>query len=176
MKRDPNIHPSHESARSRVRTSTEIFALGTKDAKIRSSHDADRTRVGISHSRLNSADHLALARRDTNKSTVSLANTIVQRDVGNRSWLTGNSFETERDVDFDFDFDLERGHEKGDHAGAPPVPSKKEPKEQKNPDLVEWDGPGDPGDPMNWKPVKKWIITIARGFMTFCGKYYACFF
>ena len=176
MEKDPNIRPSHERSRSHVRTrnrpnSTEIFALGAKDTIIRSSHNTDRTHVGISHSRLNSADNLSMARHDTNKSAVSLANTIVQGDIGDSSWLTGNSFGTERDFDFDFDFDVEKGHKKGDDAGGPPVPPKKEPKEQKNPDLVEWDGPGDPENPMNWKPAKKWIITLTLGFMTFCGKY-----
>jgi len=146
MKRDPTIRSSNERARSRARSrnrpnSTEIFALGMKNADIRSSHDTDRTRVGMSHSRLNSADHLSLARRDTNnKSTVSLADTIVQRDIGNRSWLTGNSFETERNFDFGFDFDLENQEKRRDE--APDLPPEKE---QKDPDLVEWDGPGDPG-------------------------------
>ena len=133
---------------------------------MRAFHDTDRTRVGTSHSRLTSADHLALAREDTNKSTVSLANTIVQGDVGNRTWFTGNSFETKRDVDFDFDFDLERGQQKGDN-----VSLKKEPKEQEgNLDLIEWDGPGDPEHLMNWGPVKEWIVTATLGFMTVCGK------
>jgi hypothetical protein len=38
----------------------------------------------------------------------------------------------------------------------------------KDPNLVEWDGLDDPGNPMNWKTSKKWIVTIMLGFMTFC--------
>lgn len=41
--------------------------------------------------------------------------------------------------------------------------------EQKNdPNLIEWNGPDDPGNPMNWSSSKKWIVTMALAFMTFC--------
>jgi len=34
--------------------------------------------------------------------------------------------------------------------------------------LVGWDGPGDPGNPMNWSRRKKWCTTFALGSVTFC--------
>lgn len=39
---------------------------------------------------------------------------------------------------------------------------------EKDPNLVEWDGPKDPGNPMNWSFGKKWAVTISMGCMTFC--------
>jgi hypothetical protein len=38
----------------------------------------------------------------------------------------------------------------------------------KDPNLIEWDGPDDPDNPMNWSKTKKWISTIMLGIMTFC--------
>ena len=31
--------------------------------------------------------------------------------------------------------------------------------EEKDPNLIEFDGPNDPANPQNWKPWKKWIYT-----------------
>lgn len=36
------------------------------------------------------------------------------------------------------------------------------------PDLVTWDGPNDPQNPLNWSKGKKWNLVLAVGFMTFC--------
>lgn len=33
--------------------------------------------------------------------------------------------------------------------------------------LVEFDGPGDPGNPKNWTPKRRWGITISMGLMVF---------
>lgn len=38
----------------------------------------------------------------------------------------------------------------------------------KDPDLVVWDGPDDPGNPMNWPRKKKWACTVMLGLVTFC--------
>ena len=35
-----------------------------------------------------------------------------------------------------------------------------------NPDLVEWDGPDDPENPMNWPLKKKWTVTMLLSLMT----------
>lgn len=35
------------------------------------------------------------------------------------------------------------------------------------PDLVEFDGPDDPGNPKNWSRKKRWIITISGSMLTF---------
>lgn len=39
---------------------------------------------------------------------------------------------------------------------------------KKDPNLIEWDGPDDPGNPMNWSKTKKWTTTLMLGIMTFC--------
>ncbi|KAF2144207.1 uncharacterized protein K452DRAFT_223480 [Aplosporella prunicola CBS 121167] len=40
-------------------------------------------------------------------------------------------------------------------------------KQEKDPNLVEWDGPDDPENPMNWSTKYKWMITILMGMVTF---------
>lgn len=40
--------------------------------------------------------------------------------------------------------------------------------EERDPDLIEWDGPDDPENPMNWPSSQKWTVTMALAFMTFC--------
>ena len=37
---------------------------------------------------------------------------------------------------------------------------------QKDSSLVEWNGPNDPENPMNWSRGRKWLITLAMGSMT----------
>ncbi|PGH23747.1 hypothetical protein AJ80_02176 [Polytolypa hystricis UAMH7299] len=38
----------------------------------------------------------------------------------------------------------------------------------KDPNLVEWDGPADPDNPVNWSLAKKWYITMMLALVTFC--------
>lgn len=38
----------------------------------------------------------------------------------------------------------------------------------KDPHLIEWNGPDDPENPMNFPRWRKWMITIVLGFVTFC--------
>lgn len=40
--------------------------------------------------------------------------------------------------------------------------------EPSDPNLIEWDGPNDPENPMNFPRWRKWMITIVLGFATFC--------
>lgn len=40
--------------------------------------------------------------------------------------------------------------------------------EEKDPNLIEWDGPDDPENPQNWPRWRKWVMTMLMGFMTFC--------
>ncbi|OJJ47008.1 hypothetical protein ASPZODRAFT_65868 [Penicilliopsis zonata CBS 506.65] len=37
---------------------------------------------------------------------------------------------------------------------------------EKDPNLVEWDGPDDPGNPQNWPVWRKWVITMSLSSMT----------
>ncbi len=41
------------------------------------------------------------------------------------------------------------------------------PPPEKDPDLVEFDGPRDPGNPLNWPVRKRIAITLSMGMMTF---------
>jgi hypothetical protein len=38
--------------------------------------------------------------------------------------------------------------------------------EEKDPNVVDWDGPDDPQNPMNWPPYRKWSIAVVMGLMT----------
>ncbi|KAL4750468.1 hypothetical protein BDW72DRAFT_175739 [Aspergillus terricola var. indicus] len=61
------------------------------------------------------------------------------------------------------DFDLESGN----HDAQQPSANEK-PKEQeaKDPNLIEWNGPDDPGNPQNMPHWRKWIITMTLSSMT----------
>ncbi|KAF1988061.1 MFS general substrate transporter [Aulographum hederae CBS 113979] len=37
----------------------------------------------------------------------------------------------------------------------------------KDPNLIDWDGPDDPGNPMNWSYGWKWVVTLALGISTY---------
>ncbi|KAF2270173.1 MFS general substrate transporter [Lojkania enalia] len=41
-------------------------------------------------------------------------------------------------------------------------------KEAKDPNLIEWDGPCDPGNPQNWPRWRKWVVTMILGLITVC--------
>ncbi|KAM3082580.1 Citrinin biosynthesis cluster MFS transporter mrr1 [Clarireedia jacksonii] len=41
-------------------------------------------------------------------------------------------------------------------------------KQEQDPNLITWDGPDDPENPMNWPARKKWLVTVVMGLMTFC--------
>lgn len=60
--------------------------------------------------------------------------------------------------------DVEKGEVPSDERVGEGSPSKHG--KQKDQNLVEWDGPNDPGNPLNWSVKKKWIVTIMLGFVT----------
>lgn len=64
--------------------------------------------------------------------------------------------------------DLEQGDYDPDEAEKAEELRRQKEEMAKDPNLVEWDGLDDPGNPMNWKTSKKWTVTIMLGFMTFC--------
>ncbi|OCK83025.1 MFS transporter [Lepidopterella palustris CBS 459.81] len=59
----------------------------------------------------------------------------------------------------------ERDLEKCDNTFSPPVPINVLDKERS--DLVEFDGPNDPGNPKNWSKGKKWAITVSMSTIVF---------
>lgn len=126
---------------------------------MRASHDTDRTQVA---SPRDSYEHMdTLVEKKTNMSNqaqdaqrLSAPQTSSHDNIAGRT--ATNSISEDRDV------------EKGDEIENEPDPEEgtKEDK-AKDPNLIEWDGPDDPGNPMNWSTGKKWTVTIALGFLTF---------
>lgn len=47
-------------------------------------------------------------------------------------------------------------------------PSEPQPQQQKDPNLVDWNGSDDPENPRNFTYWRKWRITASMGFMTLC--------
>jgi DHA1 family multidrug resistance protein-like MFS transporter len=72
------------------------------------------------------------------------------------------------DMDIDPEKDLERGGMAPDTKEKEEELEKQREEQQKDPNLIEWDGLNDLDHPMNWNLSKKWAATIALGFMTFC--------
>lgn len=48
--------------------------------------------------------------------------------------------------------------------------------EASDPDIVDWDGPDDPANPLNWPMKKKWSIIAALGAVTFITPLASSFF
>ena len=126
---------------------------------MRPSSDTDRTFVPT---RRNSEEHLdPLEEKNTNMSepyrqTSQLAGEQLERETPDSSGYNSSD-----------EKDLEGGHDPDQDNKDEEIRQQK--KEQEgDPNLVEWDGPDDPENPLNWKVSKKWIITVSLGFMTFC--------
>ena len=46
-------------------------------------------------------------------------------------------------------------------------PPQKPKEQERDLNVIEWDGPDDPENPMNFKPAKKWTMTVLFGLITF---------
>jgi DHA1 family multidrug resistance protein-like MFS transporter len=66
--------------------------------------------------------------------------------------------------------DLEKGEDANRTAEDEPIPAAAPAQDAppKDPNLIDWDGPDDPENPMNWSRSKKWITTTMLGIVTFC--------
>ena len=82
------------------------------------------------------------------KATIARPGHSAHKDSTHNPSLVGDDDEALRDV--------EKGEEKPTELPPP-----------KDPNLIEWDGPDDPENPMNWSVSKKWTVTITFAFMTF---------
>ncbi|RAH49927.1 MFS transporter [Aspergillus brunneoviolaceus CBS 621.78] len=71
----------------------------------------------------------------------------------------------EKEIDHAFDKDLERNGSDSD-ANIPEEQLEKAEEKQRDPNLVEWDGPNDPENPHNMNYWRKWVITMSMAFMT----------
>jgi MFS transporter, DHA1 family, multidrug resistance protein len=89
--------------------------------------------------------------RDPNE---QLENENLHEDTDNE---TGNNILSEKDLE-NADSEDPCPEEQGEQTAQPAT----------DPNLIEWDGPDDPENPLNWSKSKKWITTCVLGLMTFC--------
>ena len=64
----------------------------------------------------------------------------------------------------DKSIDIEKGIEK---TAETPTVKASLPQQNKDPNLVQWDGPDDKENPMNWPTWRKWAISLSMAGMTF---------
>lgn len=131
---------------------------------MRASSDTERTQVPT---RANSTEHLdTLTEKKTNMTSPVDGPELAPRYTGRQQYddtfdgnevIEGSSSE---------DTDVEKGDQTSDEEKAEQL--KRKESKQKDPNLIEWDGPNDPESPMNWPTSKKWRVTLAMGMMTFC--------
>jgi len=62
-------------------------------------------------------------------------------------------------------------HGEDEEAGPPQQREKTKDKEEKDPNLIVFDGPEDPLNPQNWSPMKKYIQTLILGLATLVVTY-----
>lgn len=129
---------------------------------MRPSSDTERTQVPT---RTNSVDHLdTLSEKKTNMTEPANEPELAQRPsrqqyddtFDNNEVIEGSGEDT----------DVEKGDVESDNERAERLRRKES--TPKDPNLIEWDGPEDPENPMNWPTSKKWTVTLALGMMTFC--------
>ena len=82
-------------------------------------------------------------------------------DVSDMSGKDTPDPEKELDVDRDIEKQIEP------LPLSPAAQDKTVPTEEKDPSLVEFDGPGDPDNPKNWTARRRIIISALMGLMTF---------
>lgn len=69
----------------------------------------------------------------------------------------------------DLEKDLEKGGSDPQGNNVPFQGDKNiEPKKEEENTVVGWDGPDDPGNPMNWPNSKKYTVTVFYASLTFC--------
>ncbi|KAN0112715.1 MFS general substrate transporter [Hyaloscypha variabilis] len=129
---------------------------------MRPSSDTERTQVPT---RTNSAEHLdTLSEKQTNMTEP--VNEPDLRQPPSRQQYDDTFDDNEVLEGSGEDSDVEKGNVEGGNERAEQL--KRKESKQKDPNLIEWDGPEDPENPMNWPTNKKWIVTLALGMMTFC--------
>jgi MFS transporter, DHA1 family, multidrug resistance protein len=129
---------------------------------MRQSSDTERTQVPTG---ANSTEHLdTLTEKKTNMTEPLDDPHLGQRPSRqqyNDTFIDNEVVEGRGD-----DTDVEKGDQDSDNERVEKLRRKES--KRKDPNLIEWDGPEDPENPMNWPTSKKWIVTIALGMMTFC--------
>ena len=89
--------------------------------------------------------------------------TLQESDIGlfeDKLWLSNSIYHFRLFGDDNETLNMEKDDE---HQGGPPSPLE----EKKDPNLVTFDGPDDPGNPMNWSLRKKILVTFSFSMTTF---------
>jgi DHA1 family multidrug resistance protein-like MFS transporter len=140
----------------------------------RNSHDSDRTRIDIEEYH-QVATHLDLSQSSQDKDRLPtpsprMANShkdnesIDSEPFPGQDSLHGEALGASQSTTLAKD-DVEAAEEQ--QKKDEEVRREKMEQEQ-DPNLVTWDGPDDPENPMNWPTRKKWLVTVIMGLMTFC--------
>jgi len=137
------MRPSTESLRTRVPSESQL------DSNMEAPHNLEK-RDDLLHPIEGGALHIATPGATSDRSSVDpetsdnldLEKEQSRRDFGDRQPAD----------------DVERQQ---------PPPEEQQTREEKDPNLVEWDGPDDPENPMNWPTRKKWVSTMALACLTF---------
>jgi hypothetical protein len=138
---------------------------------MRASQETDRTHIPSAvPSRIPSPDHLAaleeketrMTNQDPHMSELEQFRSSHQQfdSLDDRFGNIGNETVNNTSDEDLSDKDLEKGDKEGE--------KKKHEEPPKDPNLIVWDGPNDPENPMNWPTSKKSIVTVVLGLMTFC--------
>lgn len=64
------------------------------------------------------------------------------------------------------DHDVEKGQPMGTAVSGEGEDAKEGEGTAQDPNIVDWEGPDDPQNPMNWKPAKKWANIAILSFLT----------
>jgi DHA1 family multidrug resistance protein-like MFS transporter len=104
------------------------------------------------------------ASRQPSDDTFGSIDVIDGTRVGNTSSSSTMAASADRDIEKEAEAEAAKPQQ-----AAPPA-------KQQDPNLIVWDGPTDPGNPMNWSIRKKWITTIAYGCLTFCATFASAVF
>ena len=128
---------------------------------IRRSNETERTRVPT---RVNSTENLDALQKESGLATILSRN--IPDSEHPETLRRSSSIGLEKDVE-KADSDDESGNndereemerENPEHLNV----------EEKDPNLISWNGPDDPENPMNWPQGWKWFYTVVLGMMTFC--------
>jgi DHA1 family multidrug resistance protein-like MFS transporter len=139
---------------------------------MRESQDTDRTEVptrASSPEGINTPEHMAtLTEKNTNATNSEHHRQQFDDEFDNSYDFPAQEGETVNNSSAEDlgERDLEKADEEANKKKAQ-LPRNNSQK-KKDPNLIEWDGPDDPENPMNWPVTKKWIVTVALGLMTFC--------
>ncbi|KAI9702586.1 MAG: Citrinin biosynthesis cluster MFS transporter mrr1 [Candelina mexicana] len=117
---------------------------------------------------------------DLNQASAYTSNTDLSRESFQSLTRPGANAEIEAGQSDDDRFDYQSRHrntdflESSDDVGkdvekARGIPRAQQPGQpEKDPNIIEWDGPNDPENPMNFTKRRKWIITVTMSGLTFC--------